>query len=229
MSTPTDILWYGRGGQGAFSAAKLLGASYAFSGDDTFALAFPSFGPERRGAPVRAYTKLSSTPVNDRSAIVLPDFAICLDSTLLQDFAGMQIKEGGFVLTTTPCIEEFATEHLGRPIVNTTLLALLCAKTGLLTVGDIEVGIKQTLPERIQQKNIALVNAAFESADSLLEESVSVPSNEDVGAKPEEQASQQSQQQGRPDMGFEYMNLLTADSFNAPQRVYGVPSEGGEQ
>ena len=53
-----DVLWHGRGGQGAFTAAKLLGAAYAVRG--SYSIAFPSFGPERRGAPVRAFTKLDS-------------------------------------------------------------------------------------------------------------------------------------------------------------------------
>lgn len=56
----TEIIWLGRGGQGAFTAAKLLGAAYADKESENYALAFPSFGPERRGAPVRAFTKLSS-------------------------------------------------------------------------------------------------------------------------------------------------------------------------
>lgn len=58
----TEILWHGRGGQGAFTAARLLGAAYVAEGDGFYALAFPSFGPERRGAPIRAFTKLSGSP-----------------------------------------------------------------------------------------------------------------------------------------------------------------------
>ena len=54
----TEILWHGRGGQGAFTAAKVLGAAYSLNGN--YGLAFPSFGPERRGAPILAFTKLDS-------------------------------------------------------------------------------------------------------------------------------------------------------------------------
>ena len=49
-----EFLWHGRGGQGAFSAAKILGCAYSLSADNHKALAFPSFGPERRGAPIKA-------------------------------------------------------------------------------------------------------------------------------------------------------------------------------
>ena len=55
-----EFLWHGRGGQGAFTAARLLGAAYSLKEDGKFALAFPSFGPERRGAPIRAFTKLDT-------------------------------------------------------------------------------------------------------------------------------------------------------------------------
>ena len=76
-----EILWHGRGGQGAFTAAKLLGAAYCTQ-DGHYALAFPSFGPERRGAPMRAFTKLDNRPIGDRSASTRADFVIYLDETL---------------------------------------------------------------------------------------------------------------------------------------------------
>ena len=73
-----EILWLGRGGQGAFTAARLLGAAYTISDDDKYALAFPSFGPERRGAPVRAFTKLDSEPVADRSQTEKADYIVTI-------------------------------------------------------------------------------------------------------------------------------------------------------
>lgn len=71
-----DVLWHGRGGQGAFTAAKLLGAAYAVRG--SYSIAFPSFGPERRGAPVRAFTKLDSCRIGDRSEIEKPTMSYIL-------------------------------------------------------------------------------------------------------------------------------------------------------
>ena len=58
-----EILWHGRGGQGAFTAAKLLGAAFSLKSDTSYSIAFPSFGPERRGAPIRAFTKLDTKPI----------------------------------------------------------------------------------------------------------------------------------------------------------------------
>ena len=77
-----EILWHGRGGQGAFTAARLLGAACSMA-EGRHALAFPSFGPERRGAPMRAFTKLDDRAIGDRSAIVRADYVVYLDETLL--------------------------------------------------------------------------------------------------------------------------------------------------
>lgn len=168
MNTSCDILWYGRGGQGAFSAAKLLGAAYAHSAASRHALAFPSFGPERRGAPVRAYTKLSSAPINDRSAVVRPDHIVCLDETLAGDLDTGSLKEGGSFICVNSQIEELCTRVLGRPIVNTALLALLVAELGWLSAEDLAYGIEQTMPARIREANCELVRHVLLCADTLL-------------------------------------------------------------
>ena len=96
----TEILWHGRGGQGAFTAAKLLGAAYSLA-EGKSALAFPSFGPERRGAPILAFTKLDSKQIGDRSQIKKADYVIYLDDTLFSPAAFNEIKEGGKILINT--------------------------------------------------------------------------------------------------------------------------------
>ena len=62
----TEIIWHGRGGQGAFTASRLLGEAYTLREGGGYALAFPSFGPERRGAPIRAFTKLDAGEIRRR-------------------------------------------------------------------------------------------------------------------------------------------------------------------
>ena len=91
----TEIIWYGRGGQGAFTAAKLLGAAYALKGDSYYSLAFPSFGPERRGAPVKAFTKLDAKPILDRSETEKADYIVILDETLYSDLLKNLLKPNG--------------------------------------------------------------------------------------------------------------------------------------
>ena len=95
-----EILWHGRGGQGAFTAARLLGAAASLDAG-AHALAFPSFGPERRGAPMRAFTKLSDEPIGDRSAVSRADYVIYLDDTLLGAGWENELKPGGVVLVNS--------------------------------------------------------------------------------------------------------------------------------
>lgn len=165
-----EILWHGRGGQGAFTAARLLGAACAL-GQGSHALAFPSFGPERRGAPMCAFTKVSDKPIGDRSAITLADYVVYLDATLLgPDFAD-ELKPGGRVLVNSTAdfddprvvgmdADGISTRILGRAIPNTALLARLAMCMGL-PQSAVECGIRECMPSRIQDKNISLVEAVM--------------------------------------------------------------------
>ena len=164
-----EILWHGRGGQGAFTAARLLGAAASLSGE-RFALAFPSFGPERRGAPMRAFTKISDTPIGDRSAVSKADFVIYLDGTLLDANWADELKPGGICLvnsTDAPAdprllaidADGMAKELLGRPIPNTVFLGALTA-CGCVTRDDIEEAIRGYMPAKLHEKNIAVVERA---------------------------------------------------------------------
>ncbi len=170
----TEILWHGRGGQGAFTAARLLGEAYALK-DGSYALAFPSFGPERRGAPIRAFTKLDSKPIGNRSEVKKADFSIFLDDTLFSDSAFDELKPGGKVLLNTkkktddPRVitidgDSIAGNYLGMPITNTILLGALAAVSGLVTVDEIAQSISLSMPQRIREKNINAVAAAYEEA-----------------------------------------------------------------
>ena len=80
----TEIRWHGRGGLGAFTAARLLGCAVSLF-EGKYALAFPSFGPERRGAPVFAFTRIDDKAITDRSEVVSCDCAVVLDDTLFGD------------------------------------------------------------------------------------------------------------------------------------------------
>ena len=96
----TEILWHGRGGQGAFTAARLLGDAYSLK-DNAYALAFPSFGPERRGAPIRAFTKLDKKPIGNRSEITRSNYSIFLDDTLFNEKSFRELKQNGIILLNT--------------------------------------------------------------------------------------------------------------------------------
>lgn len=168
-----EVLWHGRGGQGAFTAARLLGAAASLE-EGRYALAFPSFGPERRGAPMRAFTKMSDGPIGDRSAIAQADFVVYLDETLLGSAWESELKPGGLVLVNSakPAsdfgderivpldADAISTQYLGRPIPNTVFLGALCALCD--GVGEREVGeaIRSGMPPKLHEGNRAIVQEA---------------------------------------------------------------------
>ncbi len=164
-----EILWLGRGGQGAFTAAKLLGAAYT-TDSGRYALAFPSFGPERRGAPVRAFTKLDTKPVVDRSQTEKADFIVVLDDTLYSpQLRGLLKEEGSVIVNSKSAIEDaltFDAEGIAAeyrlPTVNTVMLGLLVGLSGVVTAKEAEQAIKGYMPQKIQERNISAVFRAAE-------------------------------------------------------------------
>ena len=171
----TEIIWHGRGGQGAFTASRLLGAAYTLREGAGHALAFPSFGPERRGAPILAFTKLDAKPIGNRSQSGKADFSIFLDDTLFTDAAFNELKEDGKILLNTkrhfddPRVvtldgDRIAEEILGMPITNTIMLGALSAVFDGISLPEIEDAIRQSMPEKLHAKNIAAVEAAAKEA-----------------------------------------------------------------
>lgn len=167
----TEILWHGRGGQGAFTAARLLGAAFALRDDVSYALAFPSFGPERRGAPIRAFTKLDAKPIGNRSEVEKADFSIFLDDTLFSDRAFEELKTDGKILLNTkhPVSDDrifaldgdkLAAEILKIPITNTIMLGAIAAVYDGVSLVNIEDAIRQNMPAKLHEKNIAAARAA---------------------------------------------------------------------
>lgn len=174
----TEILWHGRGGQGAFTAARLLGAAFTLRDDGSFALAFPSFGPERRGAPIRAFTKLDIKPIGNRSEIEKTDFSIFLDDTLFSEHAFEEIKVSGKIILNTkhPVSDDrvisldgdkLAAEILHLPITNTIMLGAFSAVFDGISLGNVEEAIRQNMPKKLHEKNISAVRAA---ADEIRKE-----------------------------------------------------------
>ena len=165
----TEIIWIGRGGQGAFTAAKLLGAAYSSKGNGYYSLAFPSFGPERRGAPVRAFTKLSASPVLDRSQTKKADNIIVLDKTLYSDDLKGLLKDGGSIIINSaepvPGANTFDANSIAAelrlPVVNTIMLGALSGKTDIISEEDICRAIEGYMPKKLHEKNKNAVSKAI--------------------------------------------------------------------
>ena len=171
-----EILWHGRGGQGAFTAARLLGAACSMA-PGRHALAFPSFGPERRGAPMRAFTKLDDRPIGDRSASTRADFVIYLDETLFGPGWEDELKAGGRVLVnsahtwddprvTAIDADGISAEVLGRAIPNTVFLGALAALCDEVRAEDVCEAIRQYMPEKLHAKNLAVVERVLAEKDA---------------------------------------------------------------
>ncbi|MGC9374483.1 MAG: 2-oxoacid:acceptor oxidoreductase family protein [Bacteroidales bacterium] len=172
-----EIRWHGRGGQGGFTASRLLGIAAGMF-QDKHALAFPSFGPERRGAPVLAFTKIDDTKIHDRSEVVACDYVVVMDETLINPSIINGVKKDAvFIINSNNPAKydilknykvvaldatELALEILGRPITNTAMYGALVAVSGLVSLESACNSIKQEMNPSLVEKNIAIVNRAYE-------------------------------------------------------------------
>ncbi len=175
-----EVTFYGRGGQGAVTAAQVMAIAGIRKG--LFALAYPEFGPERRGAPVRAYLRLAKEPYFVREPIEQPDIAVILDKKLLEVFDIISSTKACIVLNSTNSedAEELAKKypgrvvwvdaysiamrHLGRPIVNTTMLGALLKVVDVLDVDSVSQVLMEIFGEKLGPKNVAAMKEAYEVA-----------------------------------------------------------------
>ena len=155
MKNLIEIRWHGRGGQGAKTASLLL-ADAAFN-TGKYIQGFPEYGPERMGAPITAYNRISTSPIRVHSNIYEPDFVVVVDDTLLNAVdvtAGLK-EEGAIVINTTKSIEQVApllkgykgrvyaidarkisVECLGKYFPNTPMLAAIVKVTKIMPEED---------------------------------------------------------------------------------------------
>jgi pyruvate ferredoxin oxidoreductase gamma subunit len=174
-----EIRWHGRGGQGAVTSTELL-AQAAIS-EGKYAQAFPSFGPERRGAPVQAFNRVDSkSPVRIRADITEPDVVVVLDPSLLDKVnVTSGLKKGGPVIINTrktakEIKKEFgikypvatvnatkiAREVLGVPIVNTTVLGAVIKLTGVVKKESAHAPLMKRFG-RLGERNIQAMETAY--------------------------------------------------------------------
>jgi len=179
-----EIRWHGRGGQGSFTAARLLGLSAALF-ENRYALAFPSFGPERRGAPVLGFTKIDDKKITDRSEIEICDYVVVLDETLIDSQITKGLKKEGIILINSRDLSKYeqylsdykyvaldatqlALDILGRPITNTSMLGALIAVSKVIQLDSAVKGIEHEMPPHLVQKNIQLLQKSFETIQERL-------------------------------------------------------------
>lgn len=177
-----EIRLHGRGGQGAVTSAELLATAAINKGK--YAQAFPSFGPERRGAPVTAFLRIDDNPIRTRAMIYNPDVVLVLDPSILRlvDISA-GLKPGGVVVANSKYTgkelqkelgigstfasvnaTKIAMEELKLPITNTTMIGALLKMKDFVTIDDMVEPFNERFG-RIAEKNLKTLKRAFNETD----------------------------------------------------------------
>ena len=171
MKDLIEIRWHGRGGQGAKTASLLL-ADAAFN-TGKYIQGFPEYGPERMGAPMTAYNRISTTPIRVHSNVYEPDYVVVVDDTLLSavDVTSGLKEDGAILINTTKTIDEIkpllkgyngsvytidarkiSVDALGRYFPNTPMLAAIVKVTGIMTDEELLADMKNSFKHKFAKK-----------------------------------------------------------------------------
>jgi 2-oxoacid:acceptor oxidoreductase gamma subunit (pyruvate/2-ketoisovalerate family) len=178
-----EIRWHGRGGQGAITAAKIV-AQAAFLEGYRGVTAAPSFGAERRGAPVSASTRISQEPVMVMSQVENPDVVVVLDQTLLRrDGVTSGLSKGGWLIVNsgldpkelitegqfniatadaTKVCQELGLVVSGLIVVNTAILGAFIRATKTVSMPSIQEVIRGRFPKEAIEINLAVIARTYE-------------------------------------------------------------------
>ena len=174
-----EIRFHGRGGQGAVTSVELLALAAIEEGK--YAQGFPSFGPERRGAPVAAFTRIDDKKIKVRSGIYEPDVVLVLDSSLIGLVNVLDgLKPGGkLIVNTAKSPDEIrkdlnfsgmvatvdgtgiARKEMGVPIANTTMIGALLKVTGVMDLDAMKESVEHRFG-RIAQKNLNAMKRSYD-------------------------------------------------------------------
>ena len=171
MKDLIEIRWHGRGGQGAKTASLLL-ADAAFN-TGKYIQGFPEYGPERMGAPITAYNRISNTPIRIHSNIYEPDYVVVVDDSLLEAVdvtAGLK-PDGAIVINTTKGRDELKSllngdtgdvytidarkislETLGKYFPNTPMLAAIVKVSGVIEEKDFLADMEGSFKHKFAKK-----------------------------------------------------------------------------
>ncbi len=179
-----EIRWHGRGGQGAVTASKVFADSALATGKQI--QAFPEYGSERQGAPIKAFTRISDEPITIHSQVTNPDIVLLLDPTLLGvvDITEGLSDEGLLIVNTSMSADDvrkkinttvkklytidatsIALKHLGKNIPNTPMIGALVGATGMLDINlvaeDFREKFKKKFREDVVEGNVNAILDAY--------------------------------------------------------------------
>jgi 2-oxoisovalerate ferredoxin oxidoreductase gamma subunit len=177
-----EVMWHGLGGQGVVVASSVLGTAIGVY-EGKYVMSIPSFGAQRRGAPVTALTRISESPIRRRSKVGDPDYVVVLDDSLVrtaitgcghekprQIIVNSKKSVAELGLTEWPDsiivdAEAIALETIGRPIVNCVMVGVVAAATHLVKLSSVEKAIADVLDPRIAQRNAAGAKEGYNAVD----------------------------------------------------------------
>ncbi len=179
----TEFRWHGRGGQGVVTSNQMLGKAALAEGN--YIQAFPEFGPERTGAPVRAFLRISKVPIQVYAQVYHPDVVVCIDPTLLEvvnPTEGLK-DDGTLVLNTerdpkdirakygftggkvvTVDASTIAMEVMGRPFYNMPTMAAAVSATGVVEVNTVIEEVLNRYPGKVGDLNKIAIERAVKEA-----------------------------------------------------------------
>ena len=171
MSKMIEIRWHGRGGQGAKTASLLLADAAFYTGK--YVQGFPEYGPERMGAPISAYNRISDERCPIHSNIYEPDYVVVVDATLLTavDVTGGLKKEGAIVINSSKSPEELkpllegyegkiytidagkiSEEEIGRNIPNIPMLGAVVKVSGIIPEAELFADMEKSMHHKFANK-----------------------------------------------------------------------------
>jgi len=176
-----EIRWHGRGGQGAWTASLLLAQAALLEGK--YVQSFPEFGPERMGAPLKAYTRISSKPITLHCGVYNPDVVVVLDPTLLNSVnvtEGLSLN-GSLIVNERKTPKEIrkylkitgrkiwvlsatdlAMKIINRDIPNTAMLGATIKATGIVALDSLLKVTRDRFSGKIADLNVDLIKLSYE-------------------------------------------------------------------
>ncbi len=189
MAELTEIRWHGRGGQGVVTAGELLAEAALEEGK--YFQAFPDYGPERMGAPIRAFTRFSDRPIDLHCQIVTPDVVVVLDPTLLGVVDVTEgLKDSGVLVVNTvdsPAqvravtgwrmgtvytvdATRIALDLFGRAITNTPMIGALLRAVDVVSIDSVIAQVRARFEGKLKadaiEANVKALKRAYDEAIS---------------------------------------------------------------
>lgn len=181
MSSLIEIRWHGRGGQGVVTVNEILAKAALKEGRHV--QAFPEFGPERMGAPIKAFTRISREPIDIHSSVYTPDIVVVIDPSLIgqTDFSE-GLKNGGMLIINsekpsskvkeelkaedarvyTVDATRIALDEFGKAFFNTPMLGALLKTTDLVSMESVFNVVKERFPGSLGERNLRAIKRAHE-------------------------------------------------------------------